>query len=644
MRLACAAVAAAAVALAAGAATASADQPRVVIAVVPGPSAASPASASLAELFADPTLTSFGLLSSAVGNYDRQQTLLDITQSARVPAIDYSPRDLPQLSVKSDGAVADWATILKRAESAHATLEPGLLASEVPGGAAYAAVGTTAGIDAVLAADRQGRIAQVSLGSSTSLVTRVRALLKRHALVIVTVAGSPGGRGQLDALLAARPANELLLTLEQPPPKSAARAGLLALAAAGLSPRRSALTTQTTRTNGLVTALDLAPTVLAWLHLRSPEAFIGEPITVGSARSLASFRSYEARLEGLEGRRTPAILAFLAVWLVLVAGGLLIARDARPALRIGALAALWLPSTALLAAAIEPSKALEVVIVVGIAYLLALAADRIAPWPRAPAIPVFVMLALYTIDLARGSPLLNLSLLSANPISGSRFYGVGNDLEALLPVLLFAGLAASLPQRRATSRDAVAVAAAGALLTLIIAWGRLGADAGAIFTIGGATAIATALVAPGGITWRRLWLAGAAVLIALGLLAVLDLATGGGAHFTRSVIHANSSTALFDTLRRRLSETWDVLTTGAVWIAVLVCLAVAGAIAWSRERIFEPVAGVTVWSAGVGGGFAGAVLGSIANDSGARLLFVASFLLVCVLAYIRGAPRFEGGS
>jgi hypothetical protein len=274
--------------------------------------------------------------------------------------------------------------------------------------------------------------------------------------------------------------------------------------------------------------------------------------------------------------------------------------------------------------------------------VLAFGADRLAPWPRAPSVPVAVMLVLYTVDLARGSPLINLSLLSANPITGSRFYGVGNDLEALLAVILFTGLAAFLPQRRASRRDIAMFAAGGALVTLIAAWGRLGADAGAIFTIGGGTAVATILLAPGGVTARRLLLAAAAVLVALAALALLDLATGGGAHFTRSIIHAHSSTALLDTLRRRLSESWDVLVTGAVWIATLVCFAVAGLVIRYRARVLAPVAGVSVWGAGLGGGFAGCVLGSIANDSGARLLFVGCFVLVCALAYVRGAPLSTG--
>lgn len=632
------AVATAAVVLAAGCATASGAQPRVVIALIPSARTGSAASATLTGLFANPQLTALGLLSASVGNYDREQTLLDITQSARVPASDYSPRSLPLLRVAANGTVDGWATVLGRAKSAHATLQPGLLSSAVPGGAAYATAAGVPGIDAVLAASRSGRVGQISLGSAGSLLARVRVLLTLHRLVVVDLPRGPRGVRALQSLLEARPASELLLALEQPPP-GAAGASLLALGAAGLSAGRGSLTTETTRTDGLVTALDVAPTVLAWLNLRSPRAVIGEPITTGTPRSLASLRAYQARLEVLEGRRTPALLVFLGAWLALIAGSLLIGASARPGLRVGALAALWLPSTALLTAAIEPSAAIEVTIVVGAAYALALASDRVLAWPRAPAIPVAVMLVLYTIDLARGSPLLNLSLLSANPISGSRFYGVGNDLEAVLPVVLFAGLAAVLPQRRATGRDAAVFASAGALLTLIIAWGRLGADAGAIFTIGGATAFATALIAPGALSWRRLLLVGGAVLTALALLAALDLATGGGAHFTRSVIHANSSTALFDTLRRRLSETWDVLRTGAVWIAVLACLAVAGAVVWARERVLAPVAGVTVWSAGLAGGFAGAVLGSVANDSGARVLFVASFMLVCVLAYIRGAPR-----
>jgi hypothetical protein len=245
---------------------------------------------------------------------------------------------------------------------------------------------------------------------------------------------------------------------------------------------------------------------------------------------------------------------------------------------------------------------------------------------------------MYSIDLASGSPWIARSLLGPNPISGARFFGVGNELSAALPILLFAGLAAALPQRPATRRDAARFAAAGALVTLICSWGPLGTNVGAIFTVGVGSVVATILLLPGRIGARRLALAVAVPLVALGALAALDLASGGGAQYTREVVHTHSLAALIDTLGRRLREAWLTLRGGATAVAVIAALAAAAALVRMRARVLAPVAGANAWGAALAGGFAGALVGSVANDSGARLLLVGCFALLCVLAYIRGAP------
>ncbi|MGA2470718.1 MAG: hypothetical protein ABSG64_08515 [Solirubrobacteraceae bacterium] len=626
-------------------APAAAATPRVLVAVLAPQPASEPVAAMLETFAAEPGLHAIGLLNMSVGDYNEQQALLDITQSARVPRLDYSPQAPPELTVSAGGTVEAWSVVLRRARSADADLEPGLLASLLRHGGAYASGGRTPGSDAVIAADRQGRVAQLSLGSARSLVGRVDALLRAHALVVVDLPRGALGARQLGELLATRPPSELLIALERPPatsPRATTPPTLLALAVAGLGSRPAALTSATTRTNGLVTTLDLAPTILRWLTLRVPPAVVGAPISAAAPRSPGALAAFAQRLSVIAGRRTPVIVAFLATWLALWLAALASRRPARWALRSGGLAALWLPSTALLAAALRPTQAVEILIVVAVAFALAIACDQLAGWPRAPALPAAAMLVLYTVDLARGSPLIETSLLGSNPISGARFFGAGNELAAAFPIILFAGLAAGLPQRIATRRDALLFAGAGALLTLIVAWGRLGANAGAIFTIGGGTAIGTVLLAPGKLTWRRLACAAAATLAGVAVLAGLDLATGGGAHFTRQVLHAQSSSALFDTLWRRLSEAYATLVGGEAWVAVLVCLAIAAALFADRARVLRPVAGSNVWRACLGGGFAGSLLGSVANDSGTRLLFVGCFLLACVLAYVRGDPALAG--
>ena len=633
-----AAVALAVVALAVVAVPAAASVPRSVLLVLipaPGPS-------SLLERFRDyPQLNSLGLMTASIGRYNEQQTLLDITQGARVPRGDYSPTAPPPFSVTASGEVQDWARIVRRAHGADASIVPGLLASRVTGGAAYADVGDTVGVDALLAAGRGGRVAAVSLGSSGSLPGRADRLRGRYGLVVVDLAGDAVGQRELRALLSARRQAELVLVLERPPP-TAARSSqdplLLALGAAGLAGAPGALTTPTTRTDGLVSAADLAPTVLRWLGRAGAFEFTGQPISAGAPRGVAWLRSFARRLRVIAGRRTSVLLAFLMAWVALIAAAALARRDWRASLRLGGLAAIWAPSTALAGALLEPSTAVEIAVIVGGALLLAAATDHLLAWPRAAVVPAVVTLALYTLDLAHGSTLIELSLLGANPIAGSRFFGVGNELAAVLPVVLFAGLAAGLPQRPLVRREIALFACAGALLTLVVAWGRLGANVGAIFTIGGGTVVATLLLTPGGLSWRRLGLAGLALLLALGILTLLDLAGGGGAHFTREVLHAHSLSALVATLGRRLDGAWAALFTGAVLIAVLVCLAGAVVAIRQRRRLLAPAGSADAWGACLGGGLAGSILGSLANDSGPRLLLVGCFMLLCVLGYLWGAP------
>ena len=586
-------------------------------------------------------LDSLALMTTSIGRYNEQQTLLDITQGARVPRGDYSPQTPPSFSVTASGQVQDWARIVRRADGVDASIVPGLLASRVLGGAAYAAAGDTVGVDALLAAGRSGRVAAVSLGSSATLLGRVGRLLAHYGLVVADLAGNAVGRRELGALLAARRHAELVLVLERPP-TTAARSEqaplLLALGAAGLSGKPGALTTATTRTDGLVSAADLAPTILRWLGRSGAFEFTGQPISAGAPRSVAWLTSFARRLRVIAGRRTAVLLAFLTAWVALIALAALARRDWRAGLRVGGLAAIWAPSTALVGALLEPSTAVEIAVVAGGALLLAAATDHLLGWPRAAVVPAFVTLGLYTLDLARGSTLIELSLLGANPIAGSRFFGVGNELAAVLPVVLFAGLAAALPQRPLVRREIALFACAGALLTLVVAWGRLGANVGAIFTIGGGTIVATLLLAPGGLSWQRSGLAGLALLLALGILALLDLAGGGGAHFTREVLHAHSVSALLATLGRRLDEAWAALFAGAVLIAVVVCLAGAVFAIRRRRRLLAPAGSANAWGACLGGGLGGSILGSLANDSGPRLLLVGCFMLVCVIGYLWGAP------
>ncbi len=622
-----------------GAAPAAAAGPGVRRAVIAFVGGAPGGVDGLGGLAADRRVEALGLIDLTVGGYNEQQALLNLTQGYWVNRLAYQPPDPPAIGLGRDGRIRGWPAIRDRARRASPRIEPGLLGSGVAGGGAYAGVGPAAGPEAVLAADRGGRVAAVSVGPAATVAARARALVARFPLVVVAVPD----RRRLDELLAGRVPGELVLVLERPPattPTGQQPSRLFAVGAIGLPGTGGTLASQTTRRPGLVSAIDVAPTVLDWLGRPVPAGVLGRAVTRGGGRGAAGLERLRARLGVIAGRRWPTIDAFLLGWLGLIAVASAAAGRAgmRAGLRLGGLTALWTPCTVLAAAALAPGRWIEVAVILGGGLVLAAVCDRLVAWPRAPVVPAAAMVLAYAIDLSLGSPLSSTSILGPNPIAGSRFYGVGNELEAALTVVLLAGLGAALPRRPAGRREVAAFAAAGLAFTALVAWGRLGADVGAVFTIGGGVAVG-ALALRGRPTRRGLALALAVPVAGLVVLGGLDLATGAGSHFTGSVLHAGSAGDLLDTIRRKLAEAFRQLRRGVMPINTAVCLA-AGAYGLRRpERVLGRVGGAPGWRGCLAGTFAGGVLGSLTNDSGPVLLVIATFGLGCVVAYLHGGPR-----
>ncbi|HMJ02139.1 MAG TPA: hypothetical protein VK506_04305, partial [Conexibacter sp.] len=366
-----------------------------------------------------------GLLSATQSGYSPEQSLLDITAGTRTSRGTYSPKDPPEMSllpvglpIKFDdrptvqpGLIVNWLAAAARADSAPADVVPGLLASSIPGGAAYAGIAGQTNAEAVIAATRAGTVEAVSLGRGATVAVRAQALLNEHRLVVVLLPPGYAGDRQLDALIAARRPGELLVTMQAPPPFTGPQ--LLWAGIAGLGPADAGFTSDTTHIDGIAAAIDLLPTILGHLGLPVADEVRGEPIRVEGARDAGALQRLDERLEVLVSRRIPALQTFLFAWLgVVLLGGILRDRaGVRFGMRIGGLALMWLPAIVLLSAALQPSEQAELFLVAGGSFALALLTDRLLPWPRGPAVPTIVALLAYTIDLANHSHLVIRSLL-----------------------------------------------------------------------------------------------------------------------------------------------------------------------------------------------------------------------------------------
>jgi hypothetical protein len=536
-----------------------------------------------------------GLMSAGLGSVPAEQTYLDITQGNRVFDSLYDS-ELPSGRVPLNRPVTD-AALLQRAESAPADIVPGLLAQTL------------------------------------------RKAGKGFAVRDVTVR-------QLPELVASLRGDDLLIAIERPPPRKN-RALAIGIAGAGYDGN---LTSDSTRLDGYVLSTDLAPTILERLGVAIPQQMSGQPIRAEGEVDPAAVVSLGDRMAVISERRGPVIGLSLLAWIMVMGLAVVATRGAagRGGARTLGLAVVYLPLVLLVGAAMEPGETAEMLIAMLGAPLLAALTLALLGGYRALALASGLTVLAYAIDVVVGSPLTALSLLGPNPGLGVRFYGIGNELEALLAVLIVAGTGAGLTgfvPRLSPRGRAAAFLAVGICAAFVFAAGRFGADVGAAIVFPVGAAVAAAVIAAR--RRRSALLIVALPFVAVALLALVDLASGANAHLTRSVLDAGGLGDLGDVAQRRLQLSAHSFSRPIVFVFLPLVAGLLALAAARRDRLRGWLDGRPAMRAGLIGAAAATIAGTLANDSGALLLEIgAAYLLVFTgFAWAEGpaAPHEEAG-
>ena len=594
-------------ALLCGATTAQAT-PRVTLAVLPP-------STSVSDL-ARVEGMAIGVMSTGIGQVPRDQTYLDVSQGNRVDDALYD-RPLPQLR-STFLRVPGWSDIVDRAEAAPADLAPGLLGSTLLDAGIRPEPVPVAGTAAVMVADRSGEIGRVVGGPVGVRVLSTGVGTVRRLAMGVSAAG-------------------LMIAFAEP---SSGRE-LVPIGVAG-SGFRGQLTSDSTRTEGYVLSTDIAPTILDRLGLEISSQMDGEPIRSEGGGDVAAVTGLADRMAAIPDRREPILAICILAWSVIafaVSRAVLSLR--RVAMAWLALCFAYLPLTLLAGAWLEPSAVVEGLLVALGSGSLAALTLRLAPGWRALGIACAITLIAYAIDVVAGSGLTRLSLLGPNPIFGARFYGIGNELEALFAVMVPAGVAAGLTARSGrgggVSRGG-AIAAfliAGAVGAVAFGAGAFGADVGAAIVLPVGAVVAGGALPTMATTSRRSLLTALvlAPFVALVLLVLIDLVSGGNSHLTRSVIDAGGASSLADAAQRRLELSAHDFAQAAgnplFWIVI-----VGIGVAMSRWRTIDAwLRAALIARAGLIGACAAVAVGVLVNDSGATFLVLGSLALGAFLAF-----------
>jgi hypothetical protein len=327
------------------------------------------------------------------------------------------------------------------------------------------------------------------------------------------------------------------------------------------------LTSRTTRRAGIVSSVDVAPTVLEFLGIPGPEEMVGSSIEFAGQAPTDLHRRY------LEWRGVVSPIGQVALGLAilsLVAGFVLaMGRWRPPRWAFAALAVTGLGSLALLVtfvpASLLPSFSWPVVIGALAAGAIAISAaalrlgrDRV---DKPVAIVALVGLVLVVIDVAAGWRSGLTPLLGGSALDGERFFGLGNPYAGI--VLSGGVLGAALLRPR--NGVALLVAAAG-----FAGLPFLGADVGGCITLAVAAALWFAFERWDRLDRRGLALAAAAALAAVAVVIVTHrLLPPGETHVSRAVGQGGVLGAVeifWDRLALNLRITSEV---PSAWLAVL---------------------------------------------------------------------------
>lgn len=434
------------------------------------------------------------------------------------------------------------------------------------------------------------------------------------------------------------------------------------LAGEGIEP--GLLTSSSTHRAGLVSNLDVTPTLLELFETPLPPELVGSSMIVrpapegGLAASIAGLEAANAFALATDAVRDPFVdwwiwgtLAVFAVALLLVWRRL---EAVRPVERGLLLAVLALPPATFLA--VIPVRYARTgmavtVAVIGWAFALwamAVLLTRVRRWPQlAPLFLTALTAGLVTVDQFAHRPWAESSIFSYSVLAGWRYYGVGNEASgfAVAAALIALGLgydAADGARGRSMLRlfgvPVVAVAVIAAL-----AGPMFGANAGvAVWGLVG-FAVLWAMLAEVRLTWKVALIALAAVALVVAGLVALDVARGAGeqTHLGRLVVGLlrGNTSVLTELVTRKAFNAWTYSRdTVYTWLALGSAAALAGLWFGASARFKRLLAENRGLAAAVAGVIAASACALLTEDSGTAMPAVMLAPLVATVLFEMLAP------
>jgi hypothetical protein len=401
------------------------------------------------------------------------------------------------------------------------------------------------------------------------------------------------------------------------------------------------LTSATTRQAGLVSGLDVLPTILTWLSVPYPSELVGHLIRAEPGKTVTDLLTNVQKIDHVYRNRSSVLYTYVMLQIVILI----------------AAALLWLWGKGKEGEhVVRMRRGVRLALLSMLGFPLLFLAEALVPWEQAPPIVlgVLIMLALGAAVLTEGRPLpyvlmvfaggtvagllldgftgataMRRSYLGYDPVIGARFYGLGNEYEGVLigSTILFVSALFEWNSRsgrdrlsarfRLTSVTAVFIFAT---VLFYMAAPTLGTNAGGFLAglVGFSVAIVRLmgwqmgkkglLLLAGGL------LGGVAILIASSLLSAHPLTHVG--RVAQEIVSGNW-TEVANIVERKLEMNLKLIRVSAWSKVFAISLVVLSLLSLRSDRYLEHLSADSPFLAkGFFGLIAGSVAGLALNDSG----------------------------
>lgn len=400
------------------------------------------------------------------------------------------------------------------------------------------------------------------------------------------------------------------------------------------------LTSGTTRRNGIVANLDIAPTITNYLGTDS-DNFVGHAMSVNYENSSFNYiYNLNQKTNIISKLRSPFLTTYSIIVIVSLIISMLILvlsdivnKKIKKLISAILLILLILPLSFLLVSIFSINNATAFMLAVtAIVLVLFLMSYKIKRQYRLFSIILLTFIIL-SIDIAIGGKLTKYSILGYDPIIGARYFGVGNELVGVFLAVLILSIVFFLDKVRRHKIVLVFLP----IGILLVAHPNLGANVGGTISVLFASIVLTLLIFDVKIDFKRILLMVISVVMIIVLMGIIDIYINPNpTHLgqTLMMVFKNGPASLINVIIRKLQMNIKLIGV-SIWSKVIfTCIVIISIlIKFFKTTLFKLFDINKFFASGLISALLGVIVGLLVNDSGILLAAISSIYITVALLY-----------